>query len=190
MPAPPSSGPRLHRSLCYLECLTRHQPLQVCRSMHPNLNSSRGVPSEALLAHAYRAPPEVTHSQSYAPIVGRHSESCAPTEGPCEFSNSDVPPEAPPAQFWSPARGASESPSSSSSKAPPTLYTAPSEAPLRYLVPEVSPSTVSSSTVPCSRASIPSASLGAAPFPVPELAPNASSSTVPCTNDPSSGPRA
>jgi hypothetical protein len=102
-----------------------------------------GVPPEALLVHIFREPAEVPHSQSCAPIERRHSQSCAPTDGPFEFSNSSVPPEAPPAQFWAPAREPSESPSSSSSEASPTLYTAPSEAPLRYLVPAVSPSTAS-----------------------------------------------
>jgi hypothetical protein len=42
MPAPPYSVPRLHRSMCYLEFLTRHQSIQVCRSRHPHLNSPRG----------------------------------------------------------------------------------------------------------------------------------------------------
>jgi hypothetical protein len=75
-----------------------------------------GVPSEALPVHSCSAPPEVIHSQSYAPA-----------EGPSELPRSSVPPEALPVRSWAPSKGPSETPSS-----------APSEVPLH---PDVSPRT-------------------------------------------------
>jgi hypothetical protein len=172
-----------------------------------------GVPYEALLVHAYSAPPEVLNSQS-----------CAPGEGPSELPSSSVPPEALPAQSSAPSKGPSEIPSSAPSEAPLTPSSAPSEAPLHPEVspgtpqaeavvsklrprpPVVSPSACSSavpgcrghyrspvmspSAVPCSQATSSSASLGAAPFTVPAIAPTASSSAAPRVDSPSSSPRA